>query len=190
LNFFFREHYESQTQKNKQIELKKKLESEKEALQGGHDDGISTRRLRNRDADKRKEALSNLKQMKQTGASKGTSILQNRCGVDGLDDLEGETGRDLAERRRRRKELQHTRGGDDDDAEEKSKSSKKSSATKLDEDEVELEDVDITGPLELKHALAVSIIVYWSQYYYIWVSSMSCIPVSSKTPRIFRKILF
>ncbi|EQC31520.1 hypothetical protein SDRG_10694 [Saprolegnia diclina VS20] len=144
------EHYESQTQKSKEIALKRKLESEKEALDDDNE-AISNRRLRNRDTDRRKEALSNLKQIKQTEKG-GKSILRNRFKDDDEDDdgfrSDGsDAGREIAEKRRRRKELQQTGSHKDE-----SRSSDKKASKKASTDEVKLQEIDVSGPIDLKYA--------------------------------------
>lgn len=131
---YFSEKYEADEQKNKEKDLKKRLaasqgkagdefdESEEEGEEED-DEVVSTRRGgRNRESDRRKEALKNLKVNKSKGSGdKARSMLVDRFGDD--DDSDGEgvgggAGRDLAEKRRKRHELQRGsrgRGRDDDD---------------------------------------------------------------------------
>ncbi|KAG7395996.1 hypothetical protein PHYBOEH_002902 [Phytophthora boehmeriae] len=149
------EKYEAKEQRNKERELKKRLA----ASQGKAEDGFSEeeeqeelparRGGRNRESDRRKEALHNLRANKSNDKSK--SILSDRFGDDDSSEEEGgsRSGRDLAEKRRRRRELQ--RGGtgrrkshDDDDYSDESdgRKTKKEAAADLaavkptDEDEL------------------------------------------------------
>lgn len=127
--------YEADEQKSKEKDLKKRLaasqgkggdefdESEEEGEEDDDEEMVSTRRGgRNRESDRRKEALKNLKVNKSKGSGdKARSMLVDRFGDD--DDSDGVgggggAGRDLAEKRRKRHELQRGsrgRGRDDDD---------------------------------------------------------------------------
>ncbi|KAF0700638.1 Aste57867_8816 [Aphanomyces stellatus] len=149
------EHYESQTKKSKELALKKKLESEKEALE--EDNEVSSRRLRSKDTDSRKSALSNLKSIKQ-GDKGSKSILSKRFGRDDDSDNEFDGGdssnRDLAEKRRRRKELQRSVADGAGMSSSYGASSSSTSGPKKDPDHVELEEPDVSGPVEMRHCLA------------------------------------
>ncbi|KAI9918925.1 hypothetical protein PsorP6_012050 [Peronosclerospora sorghi] len=134
------EKYEAKEQRNKERELKKRLA----ASQGKAEDGFSEEELpsmrrggRNKESDRRKEALHNLKANKSSDKSR--SILSNRFGEDESSEEEGGSsrGRDLAEKRRRRQELQRGGSGrrrshadDDDDYSEEATDDRKSKKSK------------------------------------------------------------
>lgn len=122
-----REKYEADEQKSKEKDLKKRLAASQGKIgndfdESEEDEVVSTRRGgRNRESDRRKEALKNLKITKSKGSGeKARSMLVDRFGDDDGSDgeVDGGTGRDLAEKRRKRRELQRGsrgRGHDDDD---------------------------------------------------------------------------
>ncbi|RHY35533.1 hypothetical protein DYB32_000002 [Aphanomyces invadans] len=150
--------------KSKDIALKKKLESEREALD--EDNEVAGRRLRNRDSDSRKSALSNLKSIKQ-GDKSSKSILSKRFGGtngndDGSDFDEGDANRDeLAEKRRRRKELQRASATEASSSHTSASasSSARTASKQEDPNHVELQEPDLSGPLEHRHALAVRVLI-------------------------------